>query len=247
MIRALPTAIVFPPQLSIGLVLGIELLVVAAALWLFGGWVLARRPSIGWAVSLGRTLSGVIGAVLLVAALLGDPTPQSGLPNPVPDTVLSVSAGAALFQANCAACHGADGRGGGPDAGTTQVPPANLRSGHLDSHSDGDVFYWITNGLPGGMPAWGTKLSTTDRWNLVNFLRSIDGHGPTPGPSAAASGSASAGDSGATGSGAVSAGPGATPGGTAVLVLPVGLGITFGAWFLLPGRRERPRRAAPAR
>jgi mono/diheme cytochrome c family protein len=146
-----------------------------------------------------------------------------------------VSAGAALFQANCAACHGADGRGGGPDAGTTQVPPANLQSGHLDSHSDGDVFYWITNGLPGGMPAWGTKLSTTDRWNLVNFLRSIDGHGPTPGPTAAASASAPAG------------GSGATPGGAAVLALPVGLGITFGAWFVLPGRRERRRRFAPAR
>jgi mono/diheme cytochrome c family protein len=60
--------------------------------------------------------------------------------------------------------------------------PPSLRT-HLDQHTDGDLFYWITNGLPGGMPAWGDKLSETDRWNLINYLRSVNGVGPTPDPS----------------------------------------------------------------
>lgn len=34
------------------------------------------------------------------------------------------------------------------------------------------------------MPAWSSQLSDTDRWNLVNYLRSVDGRGPSPAPSA---------------------------------------------------------------
>ncbi len=113
------------------------------------------------------------------------PAPSDSLVNPIPDTVDSVDAGAALYQANCARCHGVDGLGGGPDAGTTQFPPANLRSGHLLQHSDADIYTWITDGIQGGMPAWSGTLTETDRWNLVNYLRAIDGRGPSPAPSAA--------------------------------------------------------------
>jgi mono/diheme cytochrome c family protein len=91
-----------------------------------------------------------------------------------------------LYQANCARCHGVDALGGGVDAATTQVTPPNLRSGHLDQHSDADVYLWISDGLPGGMPAWSGTLSETDRWNLVNYLRAINGRGPSPATSVAA-------------------------------------------------------------
>ena len=59
------------------------------------------------------------------------------------------------------------------------VPPSLLA--HLGQHSDGDLFYWITNGMPGGMPAWASKLSETDRWNLINYLRAINGAKPAAG------------------------------------------------------------------
>ena len=42
-------------------------------------------------------------------------------------------------------------------------------------------------GLPGGMPAWSGTLTETDRWNLVNYLRAINGRGPSPAPSASSS------------------------------------------------------------
>jgi mono/diheme cytochrome c family protein len=134
---------------------------------------------------IGAALAGLGGLVLLLAAALGPAGPGGSLVNPIPDTVASVDAGAALYQANCARCHGVDGLGGGPDAGTTQFPPANLRSGHLLQHSDADIYTWITYGIQGGMPAWSGTLSETDRWNLVNYLRAIDGRGPSPDPSAA--------------------------------------------------------------
>ncbi|MEA2623293.1 MAG: hypothetical protein QOH61_2203 [Chloroflexota bacterium] len=111
-------------------------------------------------------------AVALGGGLIGgtpDPT------NPVPATVDSIDRGAALYGSSCAACHGADARGGGPMAGTTAVQPPALTgpSSHLGHHSDGQLYQIISGGLPGGMPSWAGKLSEQDIWDLVNFLRSI--------------------------------------------------------------------------
>ena len=41
-------------------------------------------------------------------------------------------------------------------------------------HTDAQLFEWITNGFPGSrMPAFKNTLSDTDRWNLVNFIRTL--------------------------------------------------------------------------
>ncbi len=167
--------------ISLGLVVGIQLLVIALLAAAFARYVGLRRP--GWA-SLARvigSLAGIAGLVLVVAAIL---QPEATtIVNPVPNTVTSVEAGAALFQADCARCHGVDARGGGVDAGTTRTTPPSLRSGHLAQHSDGDIYIWISDGLPGGMPAWSGAIPDTARWNLVNYLRSLNGGGPSPVPS----------------------------------------------------------------
>lgn len=226
--------------LSLGLVVGVELLAAAALLVLFGRSISRRWPRQAWLVSFGRVMLGVAGLGLVASAtFLADTTPDSRLANPVPFTVTSVTAGAALYQANCAACHGLDARGGGPQAGTTQVRPPSLLSGHLSQHTDGDVYYWITNGLPGGMPTWVAKLSDADRWNLVNYLRSLLGRAPTsvgPASPPAAAGLASP----------LAVGPGSPSAGVGEPILletglPVGLGL-LGLAFAL--RRARlPRRA----
>jgi mono/diheme cytochrome c family protein len=190
---AVGPALLIPPPLTIGVVFGIECLIVTALLFLGAGAIRPRSPKVG---RLARPIAwgaGILGAVLVLGGVFADTTPESGLPNPIPETVTSATTGQRLFLANCAACHGVDARGGGPQAGTTQVRPPSLTSGHLNQHTDGDVFYWITNGLPGGMPSWAAKLSDTDRWNLVNYLRSINGRGPSAAPASAASADSSAG------------------------------------------------------
>lgn len=197
--------LLIPPPLTIGVIIGIEALIVAALLFLATGAIRRRSQRFG---SLARPIAwfaGIVGAVLVLGAVLGDTTPDTARANPVPDTVTSASEGRNLFLANCAACHGVDARGGGPQAGTTPVRPPSLLSGHLNSHTDGDLFYWISTGLPGGMPAWSPTLSETDRWNLVNYLRSINGRGPSAAPAASgsappASASAPAASASATGS-----------------------------------------------
>jgi mono/diheme cytochrome c family protein len=159
----------------IEVVIGLQLGVLALILFAAGGPLTDRVPRAGDAVAIGRWVA-LAGCITLVGGgLFGDVTPEHDTPNPIPRTVRSVDAGAALFSANCAACHGADGRGGGPMAPTTRTRPANLRAGHLASHTDGDLYFWIGSGRPGGMPAWASSLSATSRWNLVNYLRALDG------------------------------------------------------------------------
>ena len=173
-------AIVLPPPLTVPVILGAQLVVLGILVVLLGARIAARFPGAAAYLPLVRTAAIVVGATMVGTGVFGDTTPDTALSNPVPLTVRSVTVGADLFQANCAACHGAAGRGGGPLAGTTRVRPPDLRSGHLGTHTDGDLFYWIGAGLPGGMPAWSARLSETDRWNLVNYLRSLNGQGPTP-------------------------------------------------------------------
>ena len=173
-----PFALLIPPPLSIGVLIGLESLILAGLLYLGAGAIRRRFPRVGQVARPIAWLSGILGAALVLGAVFADATPGGGLTNPIPNTVTSATTGQNLYLASCAACHGVDARGGGPAAGTTKVRPPSLVSGHLGQHADGDIFYWISNGLPGGMPAWATRLSETDRWNLVNYLRSLNGRGP---------------------------------------------------------------------
>ena len=170
-------------------------------------------------------LALISGLVFVISAIVNASAPPITYVNPTPDTVASVDRGAVTYDATCARCHGAEYRGDGPDAGTTSVPPASLVSGHLDSHSDSDIYTWIRDGLPGGMPGYAGSLTEAQRWDLVNFLRGINGQGPSPDvtPNAAPLPSAAVGDE-LAGFGVV--------GGASVLLL---------GWFSAGVRRARPR------
>ncbi len=168
-------SLVIPPPLTLGLVVGVIALVSAVAGFL-APERLSQLGAAGGILRSARIPMAVVGAVLVMSTALGA-TPESGLLNPVSRTVGSVAMGEGLYQASCAACHGVDVRGGGPQAGTTPMwPPALTGPGsHLGEHADGDLHYWIVNGMPGGMPAWAGTLSDEDIWHLVNFLRAVNG------------------------------------------------------------------------
>jgi len=93
--------------------------------------------------------------------------------NPTPDTPETIDAGRTAFQANCAICHGPRGLGDGPQAFLLQPRPVNLQL-HVPQHAQGEIEYWITNGVAGtGMPAWKGTLSDTQRWEIVRYLQAL--------------------------------------------------------------------------
>ena len=95
------------------------------------------------------------------------PASASALKNPFPSgDPAAVRAGASLFAANCASCHGADAMG------TGNVPA--LARGPVQAAPDGEVFWFIGKGSPeNGMPP--STLPKKGRWQLVTFLKSLNG------------------------------------------------------------------------
>ncbi len=109
--------------------------------------------------------------VLPIAA----PGEVAGPPNPLLADAATLAAGRQLYAENCAACHGARGKGDGPLAPGLAPRPADFTQ-HMvpGQHSDGQVFLWIKQGFPGGaMPAWGNRLDDRQIWQVVTYLRSF--------------------------------------------------------------------------
>jgi copper transport protein len=97
------------------------------------------------------------------------------LANPVPATQSSIQAGQALYESNCLPCHGPTGKGDGPAGLALRPPPADLTIHTKPGvHPDGQLFEWISNGYPGSaMPAFASRLSEEQRWQLVNYIRTL--------------------------------------------------------------------------
>jgi mono/diheme cytochrome c family protein len=101
--------------------------------------------------------------------------PNMGAPtNPVPADSASLGRGAELFHINCIQCHGTEGKGNGPVAAFLKnKKPADLTSPAVQFLSDGAIFMVITNGMPGAMPALNENLTVRERWDVVNFIRTL--------------------------------------------------------------------------
>ena len=101
--------------------------------------------------------------------------PGMGAPeNPVEADPASVTRGAQLYGIHCAMCHGVKGEGNGQLAAfLTPFRPANLTLPVIQSKSDGSLFLTISLGVTGRMPALNENLLVRERWDVVNFLRTL--------------------------------------------------------------------------
>ena len=97
------------------------------------------------------------------------------LKNPVASSAESIAAGQAAYAKNCRFCHGTEAKGDGTMA-PKDSHPSDLTDAKWDRGStDGEIFLVIQNGAAPELKMKGLKgrMSDTDIWNVVNYLRSV--------------------------------------------------------------------------
>lgn len=101
--------------------------------------------------------------------IAGMPPPE----NPVEADEASVTRGGELYAIHCQMCHGQTAEGNGPIAPFLANKPANLTTPVVQAKSDGSIFLTITNGVDGKMPPLNENLTVPERWDVVNYLRTV--------------------------------------------------------------------------
>jgi putative copper resistance protein D len=110
---------------------------------------------VAFAIGVGAT---AVAAGVALPPLVVDAYPTTYQRPPFPYHATSIAAGAELYAKACVACHARDGR--------------DMTSARVARHPAGDLFWWISHGIPGTrMPGTEGRLTEDERWDLVNFVR----------------------------------------------------------------------------
>ena len=100
------------------------------------------------------------------------PAAEAQKKNPVAANESSLAAGQKIYSKTCLMCHGKSGDADGPAVIELNIHPAKLSDPKVATESDGSLFWKITTGKK-PMPGFSRRLSETDRWNLVNYIRTL--------------------------------------------------------------------------
>ena len=86
---------------------------------------------------------------------------------PYDETAYAISEGKRLYaQFNCVGCHAWGGGG---------IGPALMDEEWIYGSQPLNIFATIVEGRPNGMPSFRNKLSTSQVWQLVSYVRSLSG------------------------------------------------------------------------
>ena len=98
--------------------------------------------------------------------------------NPVASSAESIAKGKELYlspeKGNCVFCHGEAGAGNPETLPQLRRKPADISNKErMSSMTDGEVFWKITKGITGIMPAGEKRMKEEERWQVVNYIRTL--------------------------------------------------------------------------
>ncbi len=150
---------------------GLVLFIAGLGFALFKGYLWRFGKVGGWTGNSATAVFFGMGALLMFGIHSHDEV-GANLRNPIFPDQNSISIGRQIYQQNCATCHGPNGV---PPGGLDLKPyPLDLTV-HVPQHPDGELFRFISEGIPGtAMPAWSEQgLTDEEIWHTVNFLRTL--------------------------------------------------------------------------
>ena len=98
--------------------------------------------------------------------------------NPTPATPESIAKGKELYlertKGNCIFCHGETGSSNEANLAKLRRKPADLTNKErMTAMTDGEVFWKISKGITGIMPAGEKRMTEEERWHVVNYVRTL--------------------------------------------------------------------------
>ena len=95
--------------------------------------------------------------------------------NPLTVDAKLLATGKAIFKEKCQKCHGASGKGDGPDADPDAQEDMDLtRADRAAKNSDGVMFYKVFNGRKKPkMPAQKDELTKDQIWSVVAYAKTL--------------------------------------------------------------------------
>ncbi len=98
--------------------------------------------------------------------------------NPVTVTPESIAKGKELYhdrmKGNCVFCHGETGSGNEANLARLRRKPADIsKKERMAAMTDGELFWKISKGITGIMPAGERRMTEEERWHVVNYIRTL--------------------------------------------------------------------------
>ncbi len=94
--------------------------------------------------------------------------------NPVSIDAAALAKGLGLYRSKCQRCHGATGKGDGPERDPNHAPADLTDPQRASRNPDGVMFYKIWNGrAKPKMPAMKMDIPRNDVWAIVHYVKTL--------------------------------------------------------------------------
>ena len=84
----------------------------------------------------------------------------------------AIKEGKDLYNQHCKSCHGAKGKGDGAKADKIDISCNDFSTAEFAKTTDGELYWKTTEGRK-PMPSFKDKLSDSERWSVITYIKTL--------------------------------------------------------------------------